>query len=241
MVDELDALTNDDDEVAEVETAEVAETVEAVAESTEQGEDKAASPVASEDDQTGHVPSAVMLSERRRRQAVEAEFADYRAQNEGNHEPPNALEDPEGAYAHLRAEMQASMREMTTNSSRSSAMRSYTDYVAREAVFMELAQDNPQLVNAMHASGDPAEFAYQTARKHAEFQDTQNVDEYRAKIHAEERAKLVAEFEGKQTQQTQRNATIDAALDVGSLATARSSSGATVNDDDLGDVVAGNS
>ena len=59
------------------------------------------------------------------------------------------------------------------------------DYESREQEFIELAQSNPEYVTQLRASPNPARFAYETAIRHQEMAQLQNVDEYKSKLRAE--------------------------------------------------------
>lgn len=138
------------------------------------------------------VPLAALQDERRKRQELEAQIEQLRDQSP----KPDIFEDPDAVLEKLKAEVIGHADQRWINASRAMVMASKPDYVEREAVFMELTQGNPSLVSEMMKADNPALFAYETARKHAEYQDMQNVDDLKAKMRAEIKAELEAEMGG---------------------------------------------
>lgn len=190
MSDELDELTN------EPETEE-AEAVEAEAEGTgKTGEEQEAPPASEEPEQPAHVPAAALRDERSKRQALERRLAELEAM-QGAPARPDANEDPEGAASYLQQQMQGEVWKVKAGLSRSMVASQKADYAEREAEFIEMAADNPDLVRQMYNSENPALFAYETARKHKEYLELQNVDEAKAKLRAEVRAEIEAELTAK--------------------------------------------
>ena len=64
--------------------------------------------------------------------------------------------------------------------------------------FAKALQDTPGLHQQWVNAPDPAEFAYTAAKNRIEFKELGNMEEYRAKVERELRAKIEAEFNEKQ-------------------------------------------
>ena len=228
MSDELDELLNDDEATPEpeVQVTEAPETAESVTgEDTPAAEPEAAEPPSAEaaPEHATNVPLPALVAERQARQEAERELNELRRQIEASQAEaparPDVFEDPDGAFGHLEAQIEQALAAQRIEMSRMVLATSKTDFADREAEFMALAKDNPTLVTQMLASDNPALFAYDTARKAAEWAAIQDVDKWkeerRAEIAAEERAKLEAEFKAD----GERKAAIANAAGIPSLAT----------------------
>ena len=194
------------------------------------GEKQAEPPAAESVKAPEHAPIAALVDERHKRQLAEQRYAELEARIAQQEAAPavDVIEDPEGAYAALKAEFRNELWKTKAALSIASAKRLYTDFAEKEATFVEMATANPYLAQQMQASDDPAEFAYQAARKAGEFAEMQDVDVYRAKIEAEVRAKIAAETKSSGENQS----SLDSALQIGSLNGARASARAGVVDDE---------
>lgn len=73
------------------------------------------------------------------------------------------------------------------------AKERHTDFDEFEAEFKKAVATNPHLGVQADNAPDPAEFAYRTGKTLREMQGVGTIDEFRAKIAAEERAKILAE------------------------------------------------
>lgn len=79
-----------------------------------------------------------------------------------------------------------------------------------------MAQENPTLKAEFHKAANPARFAYDTAKKAAEYDAMKDVDGYKAKLEAEVRKeveeKVRKEFEDKAKKQAEKEAAIEPSL-----------------------------
>jgi hypothetical protein len=209
---------NDEQPVVETETPEVSETPTEAAETSEQVEDEPKGPVrdekgrfapkgekedaspASEEPRLDH---AALIGERRRRQALEAELEQIRAQYAQQPQPqfqpqqqgiPDRWEDPEGYDRYLIAQAsqlaeERAMHAVQTQRIYSSAVAArakYADYGDAHAVFGDMVQQNPMLFQQMVNAPDPAEFAYQTAKTEMEIRQYGGIDALvQARVQAE--------------------------------------------------------
>ena len=258
MTDELDTLINDgepeeaeSESTPETETQETEseETIEAASEETTEevkGEETEAEEAeeTKEDDETPSSDEeswtkAMALDERRKRQALEEELNELRKQTESSQESkdsPDPYEDPEGYKEHLRNEIRAEYRKDMINKSRQKILSEKgDDYLAKEKVFMDMAKENPNLVNQMNESWDPAQFAYDAAvdrLQHEEIKQAGGLEKWREK----ERERIKKELEG-----SEKESKAQESEQVPSLATASSASGgfATPSDEDLSDIAMG--
>lgn len=113
---------------------------------------------------------------------------------------PSFNEDPKAFVEGLRSEFQQQVALIRVESSQTAARSKYADYDEKEAVFAELAQQNPYLAAQLSQSADPAEFAYQAAKFHTDMQAAGgSVDALKAKLTADLQAERQAKF-AKQTQ-----------------------------------------
>lgn len=210
---ELDDLT-EGEEVEQVET-------EAQAEEQTTGEESA--PPAPPEPEPKTVPVAALLDERSKRQALEARLAELEARDAPK---LDLFEDPDAVLENLKREVMSHADQRWINASRAMVMAAKPDYAEREAAFIEMARENPSLSAEMMRSDNPALFAYETARKHAEYQQMQDIDAYKAKIRAELEAEMAAK---------------NGVAPKPSLATATSATGGDLpSDDDLDSIVLGN-
>ena len=128
-------------------------------------------------------------------QAIAAARAKVREQPE-----PSFNEDPEKFVQRIRQEMQEEFKTLRVESAQAAARGKYADYNEKEAVFADLAQQNPYLIAQLQQAADPAEFAYQAAKFHTEMVGAGgSVDGLRQKNAADIQADRQAKF-AKQTQ-----------------------------------------
>jgi len=232
MADELDELIGDEPTETVEEVTPEPEAVEA------QGEEEATPPVAKPEESTEHhAPIAALVDERQKRQAAETRVRELEAASQ--QPAPNPIDDPEGALDHLRGEFSQGMWAIKSGLSRDMMSSAHPDYAEKESAFIEMAQANPGLVAEMHASENPARFAYDTAKNAQEYQAMQNVDEYRAKLKAELRAELAEEGQAGADKASRTASEIQDALGVGALASARASTSTEPVEDDLSSILDG--
>jgi hypothetical protein len=134
---------------------------------------------------------AALIGERRRRQALETELEQLKAQlAQPQQQPvgqaPAAPPEPwdEGYDQWLIKEAAKAAREEATNAvqqhriytSAVAARGRHEDYDAAHAVFGDMVQANPSLFHQMLGAADPAEFAYQAAKTEMEIRQYGGID-----------------------------------------------------------------
>lgn len=142
----------------------------------EKGKDGAAP--APDDDlpKDGTVPVAAVKSERARRQKAEAQFADLQKQikeltakvngpaaGESDEDAPDPLVDPVGYARHIEAKIVS--RDVARSESRMIKKVGAEDFAEKRSVFVAAVQQDPSLARQMIDADDPAEFAYEMAKK----------------------------------------------------------------------------
>lgn len=207
----LDDILNDREPTAEVETPEAEpETqeqpeIEAEAPPVEgqprdehgrfapKGEKESAPPAPQETE--GHIPVAALKDERSKRQALEAELNQLRAQIAQQQQPalqaqptvqgpPDRWEDPEGydrwligqAAEQARSEAVQAVQMQRIEASAMRARSKYPDYAEKHQVFGEMLNQNPALFDRMMQAEDPAEFAYAQAKTEVELRQYGGID-----------------------------------------------------------------
>ncbi len=172
------------------------------------------------DEPTGMTPKekafyAKSKDEREKRQKLEQEYAVLKAQLEQATRPkqPEAQpepakdfwEDPEGALkAHqeqIKQQIEESRRMATTTRIDVAEMmvkREHPDYNEKLAIFHEIAQQNPNVVQEMLRAENPALYAYELGKNHLELKQAGDLPTLRAQIEKETRLKLEAEFKAKE-------------------------------------------
>jgi len=186
------------------------------------------SPKASETTEDEPWTKKAVLDERRKRQELEQRLKDLESKKEP--EPaPDWWADPEKAAQHQSQQIEARLYQQKVELSQDFMRSQHEDYDDMEARFMEMAQENPALRTELQKSANPARFAYETARKAAEYEAIKDVDSYKAKMEAEVRkdveAKLRKEIEAEQEKKAKKEAAIDP-----SLASTSSKGGLTSDD-----------
>lgn len=136
-----------------------------------------------------------VLDERRKRQALERQIEELKQSSQKPAERPDLIEDPDGAYNHIEGAISKALRDQAIAMSTAMMKREHGDYDEMESIFLDLAKENSSLIQEMSQHSLPALFAYETAKKHVEFEKMKDVDSYREKIREEERQKLLAEME----------------------------------------------
>lgn len=140
------------------------------------------------------VPVAALQSERQKRQQLERELENIR----NTAKPQEKPEDAEARFfENPVAIVDQRVRMAELNMSEQIARSAHQDYDEKLNVFADIVKQNPVFAQQMMQHAHPAEFAYQTAVKHLEFQKMQNPDQYKAEIKAELEKQLRAEFEQK--------------------------------------------
>lgn len=148
------------------------------------------------DDSNSWTKTAV-LDERRKRQELEAKLAKYETgETEQTKQPtrPDVLEDQEGAFRHTEGAIENRILQERINLSRELMLDKHEDYAEMETVFVDLARQNPHLVNEMNNSSNPAKFAYNKAQEHTAYQEylkTKDSDDYKDYLEAKKSGALI--------------------------------------------------
>lgn len=128
-------------------------------------------------DQSKTVPLAALEDERKKRQAIESEFNDFRTRHTQPLqpqqpqqpqpeivEPPDPLDDPEGYKNYVRAVAQAETANTRLAISVEVARSQHADYDQMEAAFVEAAAANPALAHTIRNHPAPAFYAYKEGK-----------------------------------------------------------------------------
>jgi hypothetical protein len=122
------------------------------------------------EDREKSVPMSALISERRKRQEIEAEYNELKKKAD-----PSVDQDG-------KPDINTLLFNERTNMSREVMMDLKPDYEEMEAVFTEIAQNDQSLVMQMMRSPNPAKFAYNKAKEHAQYQQylkDKESDEYK--------------------------------------------------------------
>lgn len=208
MSDEsLDGLFSDE-QVEQESPPEVQQDIEPEANAEQEqvtGED-AAPPAAESEPEKEEWTKQAVIDERRKRQALEDQLRAMQGEIERMRNPqpeapkrPDLFEDPDGALSYLENTFEQKLAQRTAEMSVSWAQAQYPDYAEKEAVFVDLAKADTtgQLLRQLRNSANPAAFAYETAKKAMQYQEMQDIDGYKAKIEADIRARIEAEYAGR--------------------------------------------
>ena len=80
----------------------------------------------------------------------------------------------------------------------------FEDYDDLETEFVDLAKQDPRLIQEMQQAPNPARFAYETAKKARDYEAMKDVDSYKAKLEQEIEAKVRKELEAEQQQKAEK-------------------------------------
>jgi hypothetical protein len=139
---------------------------------------------------------AMGLAERKKRQELEAKLAKYeQGEKEKKDSPkrPDVLEDQEGAFQQTESAFANAILAERINLSRELMIGSKDDYEEMEAIFVDMAKENPHLVIEMNQSPNPAKFAYSKAKEHTdylEFQKTKDSEDWKEFLEAKKSGKF---------------------------------------------------
>lgn len=197
---ELDEVLNGEDVDETPEQQQVEDSIQASPDEVETEQptgEKEVSPPDTGNDQI-EAFKASMMDERRKRQELEEQLKSYQQQSQPK---PDFWENPEGVLGDYAKRMQQQLYQTQVNLSTEMMRTMHDDYDEMESKFIELAQQNPALIAQMNQSGNPAKFAYTTAKAEVERQQFADPNykeklkaELRAEIEAEQRAKLEGEI-----------------------------------------------
>jgi len=146
---------------------------------------------------------AMALDERRKRQAIEEELKELKAsQPESTEEKktPDVFEDQQAFVNSLTEETDRKLQNQKVELSRQFMMDSKPDYEEKEALFLEMAKDNPALSSELKKAANPAKFVYDQAIKYEEYKKVQDIDAYKASLRAEVEQEMKEQAEFKKGQ-----------------------------------------
>lgn len=138
------------------------------------------------------VPLAAKQAEKERRQKAEQELYALR-QQQAQTPLPDAYLEPDKAIAHAAAQVEERMMSMYRSNSEANARKNHEDFDEKMAVFAELAQQQPHLIQELSNEFDPGEYVYQVANQHLEMKEVGNLSEYKSKFEADTEARIRAE------------------------------------------------
>ena len=205
-----DILQGVEPTVEEVETEETPEVEpEAATTAVESEAKEEAEPEAKAEVEAEKEPwtKAAYLDEKRKRQDLEKQL-----KVQERKPLPDVIEDQTAFTDAIREDVYQTVAGMKIELSQDLMRELHEDYDEREAQFLDLAKDNPSLISELNNAANPARFAYETARKHADLQALKNVDEYKAKLRAEVEAELRSEILGEKASKEAKTAAKDAAI-----------------------------
>lgn len=204
---EADAKIVEPEVEAAAETEMIESTAEVTGESEEAAasEDQAAPPAEKQTEDVSEVEKlqaelnafkAKALDEVSKRQALAQQLEQLKQPVE----KPDAFVDPEKAIDHsingLKTEFENRFLNMSEFNARSRHSEDFDQMT--EVFFNEMVVQNPSLQQQAMQHADPYEFIYQQAKTHNEFKGVGSIDDFKARIESELRAKLEAEYAEKQ-------------------------------------------
>ena len=238
LLEDVDSTLPEQEDKGEIEPEKEPE-VEATAETEEpekEPEKEDETPTSEEDSWT----KTMALDERRKRQDAERELSDMKAAMIAQNKPemPDLFDDPDGAISHVKGEMNEARLVDKVNLSRDMMAMMKDDYEDMEKTFVDMAKADPNLTDQMLNHANPARFAYDVAQKAQQYNDMQNVDEYKSKLKAEIRNELLSEMkaDGEKSAASEAKKSL---ADVPSLANEHSSGGFTTPTDQTLDEIMG--
>jgi len=153
---------------------------------------------------------AAAQEERRKRQALEHQLAEL--QKKPAEEKKTFWDDPEAALQHFQQQTETAITKTRLDTAEAIARTKYKDFDENVAEFAELMQTVPGVKQQWLAATDPAEFAYQVGKRQKELKSIGNLEEYRANIERETRAKLEAEYKAKEEERRKLAADLPTSL-----------------------------
>ena len=187
------------------------------------GEKEASTPDADNDPVKGL--QAGIVEERRKRQEAEKRIEQYeqylRSQQQGQQpNKPDFWEAPEEYLSQYARSLQGQFQQNLTNLSVDMMRSTHDDYDEMEAKFTEMAEQNPALIQQLRQSGNPARFAYETAKSEVQRQQLSDPN-YLEKMKAE----WIAEYEASKKAQVEQE--VQKRTLPGSLSTERAAGGSS--------------
>jgi hypothetical protein len=197
-----DIFNGNEEKVQEPETQETEELEVEEPESEEPtAEKEPEAPAASQESENESWTKSAVLDERRKRQALEAELEELRRSKQEPEKVPDVIDDQAGYTDYVSNKVKAEISQARIEMSQEFMRMQDSEYDIKEAEFLEMAKDNPQLAKEVLNHSMPAKFVVETVNKARELKKLENVDEYkaqlRAEVEAEIRKELNAEIEAK--------------------------------------------
>ena len=112
--------------------------------------------------------------EQAKREELERKLAEAQKEPE---KTPDVLDDPEGFQHHMDQKFLAVELNARIRTSQALMRREHKDYDEKEQAFLEMAKDDPSLLQQMQSHDLPAEFVYNTVVKHERFEKFDNFDD----------------------------------------------------------------
>ncbi len=166
-------------------------------EEPESGEETEETPSSDEKEEPWTKKSA--LAERKKRQesekkvkALEEELATLKQPKE-EVKRPDALDDPEGALAHVEKTLRGELWKEKFTLTQEIMREKHEDYEQLETHFSEMVKESPDLLKKFVEAKNPAKFAYDTAKKDLNIQKFSDPD-YEKNLEEELRKKILAEI-----------------------------------------------
>lgn len=178
-------------------------------------------PAASEESTDEPWTKAAVLDERRKRQALEAELEELKRPKQIPEVVPDVIDDQAAYVDYISNKVRQEVDNARIQMSQEFMRMQDPDYDTKEAEFLAMARDNPQLAKRVLEHSMPARFVVETVNKARELKKLENVDEYKAQIRAEIEAQIRKELEAEIEAKNERDAKVSSIKP--SLANARSS------------------
>ena len=140
---------------------------------------------------------AAAHDERVKRQALEKRLQELQSAPTANQPPQSFWDDPEASLKKFQDEMQGVVVNTKLNTAETIARSKYKDFDDQVQVFAQLLQQTPGLYQQWLNSPDPAEYAYNTGKKHREISQLGNLDSWKANTEKEIRIRLESEMKEK--------------------------------------------
>lgn len=178
----------------------------------EKGAKKAATPAAKdkeaeEDESEKTWTKTAYLDEKKKRQAIEKEFQEFKSKGTGEKKKeeapekeniPDIFEDPEGYTQYMDTKRARERYEDRANLSTELLIDKHGKEKVNEifGVFDELVEINPELLEKIFTVANPAKFAFETVEKHLARKKFDDPD-YEKNLEASLRKKILAEMNGE--------------------------------------------
>ncbi|HEY7823643.1 MAG TPA: hypothetical protein VIG24_12450 [Acidimicrobiia bacterium] len=160
---------------------------------------QASTPEEESDEGEETAPIAAIVAERKKRQEAERRLKEYeeRFNKAEPQKVPDVFEDQEGFTRYIQDQVSQATWQARVDTTQELMRERHEDYDAKEAKFLEMATENPALLQDPAFQRNPAKYAYEVVTKAEKFEQMQNVDQYEAKLRAELETKLRKELEAE--------------------------------------------